>query len=127
VASDGENSLLWGSTSGSIATCITWSFPNQILEFDIVFNDSFTWDVNGAAGKMDVQNIATHELGHTLSLLDLYGNADQAKTMYGYSSNGDISKRSLETEDIAGLCYIYPCPHESVIQDKFEFLPWIVR
>jgi len=32
----------------------------------------FTWSLTGEAGKMDVQNIMTHEFGHWCSLDDLY-------------------------------------------------------
>ena len=67
-----------------------------------------TWGTDGSAGKMDVQNLATHELGHSQRLLDLYGTADAEKTMYGCSSTGETKKRTLEAEDIAGIQYIYP-------------------
>ncbi len=55
---------------------------------------------------MDLQNIATHELGHTVGLSDLY-NRCLEETMYGYSSEGETSKRSLNPGDIAGLKAIF--------------------
>jgi len=55
-----------------------------------------------------VQNIATHELGHSLCLDDLYGTADSEKTMHGFADTGETKKRTLEAEDIAGIRYIYP-------------------
>ena len=64
---------------------------------------------------MDVQNIATHELGHALPLLDLYGGPDSGKTMYGYAEQGETSKRSLAAEDKAGISYLYPAVHASVV------------
>ncbi len=57
---------------------------------------------------MDVQNIAIHELGHSLQRLDLYGTADTEKTMYGIAADGEIKKRTLHADDIAGIRYIYP-------------------
>ncbi len=107
---DGHNVVLWGSTGGSIATCYYWYYPStgRLVEFDIVFEDDFTWSSTGEAGEYDVQNIATHELGHTLVLGDLYGAGDTEKTMYGYGSLGETKKRSLHQDDIDGIRYIYP-------------------
>ena len=83
---NGLNEIMWvADTGGSIATCWIWSYPHTIDEFDIEFDDGhYLWGTDGGAGKMDVQNIATHELGHALGLLDLYGTVDADKTMYGF-------------------------------------------
>ena len=109
-----NNEIMWvADTGGSIATCHTWwytSYPNTIIEFDIEFDDwSYVWGTDGSVGEMDVQNIATHELGHALQLLDLYGTADTEKTMYGFSATGETKRRTLDTDDIAGMRYVYPC------------------
>lgn len=109
AARDNENVISWGHTGGSIATNYSWSSGTQLLEFDIVFEDNYSWATNGNSSSMDVQHIATHELGHGLTLLDLYGSADTAKTMYGFTSVGQTQQRTLESDDIAGLWYIYPC------------------
>lgn len=74
----------------------------------IEFNKSFTWSTSGAAGQMDVQNIATHELGHWVFLNDLKLSGDTEKTMYAYSSYGETKKRTLHSDDIAGVKYVYP-------------------
>ena len=106
-----QNDFLWVNyNTGSIATCYTWSSGSTILENDIIFNDySHTWSSDGTptGSEYDVENIAVHELGHCLSLKDLYGTADAAKTMYGYGSTESISKRDLEDEDKAGIRWIY--------------------
>jgi len=106
---DGHNVILWGDTQDSIATCYYWYYTTtgRLVEFDIVFDDYYSWSSTGEAGKMDVQNIATHEFGHTLSLGDLYEGADTQKTMYGYGSLGETKKRTLHQDDIDGICYIY--------------------
>jgi len=114
---NGSNEICWISTdppgfpAGWIAVNMAWGSGNEITESDILFNDhAFTWDTSGAPapGQMDVQSIASHELGHTFCLLDVYGSADALKTMFGYGSTGDIEKRTLEPQDIAGMQWIYP-------------------
>ncbi|MCG2769925.1 MAG: M4 family metallopeptidase [Anaerolineae bacterium] len=121
AADDEANVISWVNyDTGSIATNYAWadvSDLHRITGFDIVFNDfSFAWDTDGSALKMDVQNTATHELGHSLMLLDLYGDDDSDKTMYGRigtwsSIVGETKQRTLESDDIAGIRYIYGTSH----------------
>ncbi|MBU8871643.1 MAG: matrixin family metalloprotease, partial [Gemmatimonadales bacterium] len=109
---DGENCRYWRNTGwspGTIAVCSWWYYPGEILEADIAFNSQyFTWNNDGNEDDMDVQNIATHEQGHSIGLLDLYGAADTDETMYGYSSDGVTSARTLDTDDALGVEYMYP-------------------
>ncbi len=91
-----------------IAVTSVWYTPRgrQIVEFDIRFNTRFGWgDANPE--KMDLQNIATHELGHGVGLDDIYSTTCSAVTMYGYSSYGETQKRTLEQPDITGLQKMY--------------------
>ncbi|MFQ6040114.1 MAG: FlgD immunoglobulin-like domain containing protein [Candidatus Poribacteria bacterium] len=108
---DGDNVLAWNDLdAGTIAVNSIWwtsATDGDAIESDIIFNTDYTWSTTGEAGKMDVQNIATHELGHALFLTDLYGAADVDKTMYGYSSTGETKKRTLASEDISGIRYLY--------------------
>ncbi len=109
---NGHNEIMWGSTGGSIATNYYWYSGSNLLEFDIIFEDGFTWSTDGSTGTYDVQNIASHELGHALNLRDIYGNIgdsvyDTAKTMYGFGSTGETKKRTLHTDDIDGIRWIY--------------------
>jgi hypothetical protein len=53
----------------------------------------------------DVQNIATHEWGH---FIGLGHSLTQSATMYAYSENGDVAKRVLSSDDVAGIDAIYP-------------------
>ena len=108
---DGENTVSWRpiSASGVIAQTTYWynRKTREIVEFDMVMNRSLQWATDGNASAFDIQNIATHEAGHTLVLNDLYKNGDNALTMYGYSRLGEISKRDLALGDCLGLEKIY--------------------
>jgi len=78
-----------------------------VLENDIVFNTYYPWSTTGAPGYYDVQNIATHELGHSLVLDDLYKSYQAEMTMYGYAAAGETKKRTLEFGDRDGIVKIY--------------------
>jgi hypothetical protein len=56
---------------------------------------------------MDILNIATHELGHAAGMGDLYNTSASKETMYGYSSEGEITKRDLYIGDTAGIKNLY--------------------
>ena len=105
-----------------IAVCIVWYIkggpPNQrgIIEFDIMFDDyDYTWGNAGETDEeglgdtsvMDLQNIATYELGHALGLADLYCDEATEQTMYGYGEAGEAKKRTLNTGDIEGIKKLY--------------------
>ena len=80
----------------------------QIAEFDIMLNTRFDWgDATINPEVMDLQNIATHELGHGVGLDDIYSSTCSHVTMYGYSSYGETQKRTLEQPDITGLQSMY--------------------
>jgi hypothetical protein len=113
---DGKNELLFGDypETNVIAITIAWGYfsgpPNmrEIIEFDILFDTDFTWgDAKINSQVMDLQNIATHEIGHGAGLSDLYESACSQQTMYGYSNNGEIQKRDLNTGDILGIQKLY--------------------
>ncbi len=118
----------WPFQSSSIAVNVFYFNGNPqstiALEFDIYFNgDTYLWSTTGQSGRMDVQNIATHESGHSLNLQDIYGIADAAKTMYGNSSTGETSKQTLEADDIAGCRYIQPDQYSLTVNNNFYYHP----
>lgn len=107
-----QNAISFGNypTAGVIAVTTVWYNPatKAIVEFDMMFDTDWLWgDATIDATKMDLENIATHELGHGLGLADVYENACSAVTMYGYSDYGETQKRTLETPDITGLQKLY--------------------
>lgn len=93
-----------------IAVTSVWYTPvgRRIVEFDMRFNTRFRWgDATADNTTMDLQNIATHELGHGAGLDDIYSTACSTVTMYGYSAYGETNKKTLEQPDITGLQQMY--------------------
>jgi hypothetical protein len=103
------NEVCWGSTGGAVAASYTWIEGTEVLESDLVFDDLWTWSTSTPPGGVafDVQAVATHEFGHWLRLVDLYGTADEGKTMYGRISFGEYHQRTLETADKNGIQFQY--------------------
>lgn len=117
VSPDNQNEVYFADISepGAIAVTVVWGIfggpiaGRQLVEWDQVYDDvTFDWaaDAAGVAGKMDFDNVATHELGHSLGLADLY-NTCVEETMYGYSTTAETKKRDLNTGDIAGANALY--------------------
>jgi len=93
-----------------IAVTSVWysRIGKKIVEFDMRFNTRFQWgDADENSSLMDFQNIATHELGHSVGLSDIYNSVCSDVTMYGYGTEGETKKRTLEQPDITGLQKMY--------------------
>lgn len=109
---DNENAIVFGDYPNDNVIAITTYWYNrktkEIVEFDVLFNTRFVWgDAEQNSSLMDLQNIATHELGHGIGMNDVYQSLCSEVTMYGYSSYGETKKRTLEQPDITGLQKIY--------------------
>ena len=113
---DGRNELVFGDypVENVIGVTVIWGYfsgppkNRRIVEFDILFDTDFTWgDATLDSNVMDLQNIAVHELGHGIGMGDLYEPACDEQTMYGYSGEGDIEKRTLAAGDITGIQLLY--------------------
>lgn len=93
--------IIWGRFGGPVEN-------REITEYDILFNTKYVWgDGISNSNVMDLQNIATHEIGHGIGLGDLYTVAGSEETMYGYSTYGETKKRDLNTGDLQGLHALY--------------------
>jgi len=113
---DGDNVVGFGSypTDNVIAVTNIWGYfggapqTRELVEWDMFFNTRYYWgDATQNSTLMDLPNIATHELGHSAGMNDLYTTTCSAETMYGYSSEGEISKRDLSPGDIQGITNLY--------------------
>lgn len=109
---DGVNQLEFVSlgASSTIAVTTTWynRFTHQAVESDGQYNTYYSWSRGGAAGAMDVLDIATHEIGHSFGLDHPKGAGGiSCLTMYAYASLGETQKRSLGDGDVLGIRAIY--------------------
>ncbi len=130
---DGFNVVGWKYLTdyygeGVIAVAVYWFnvATKELAEVDIAMNsDPYfvwwqnsageTWTAGGSPGgafDVDVQNIMTHESGHALVLSDLYADSNSERTMYGYSPEFELTSRSLDPGDEAGIQAIYPISEE---------------
>jgi len=112
VALDAENTVAWAPIDGAggiIGVTYYWYYTTtkEMVEFDMVLDSQESWSTTGVEETFDVQNVATHEAGHTLVLQDLRSPKDGALTMHAYTWEEDIAKRELGSGDILGVQAIY--------------------
>jgi hypothetical protein len=92
--------------SATVALTPVWfSGSGQIADADVLFNGAYPFATDGDFASFDVQDVATHELGHFLGL-DHTGFA--GATMYPYVSEGLLAQRSLSLDDEHGVRARYP-------------------
>ncbi len=109
-----------GATSFIIDTT-----TGAIVEADIFFNSRFAWSVSasGTPGRVDLESVALHELGHLLGLShSALGETDlptgstrrviaSGAIMFPIAmSPGTIAERVLHPDDVAGISDLYPTP-----------------
>lgn len=117
VAPDDKNEVLFGDfdSAGVIAVTIVWGrfggpLPQrELVEWDMLVDEvDFDWsgEANGVPGKMDLDNIVTHEEGHAFGM-GHPANTCVDETMYAYADYGETKKRDLNSGDIAGINKLY--------------------
>jgi hypothetical protein len=112
AADDGINVVLfhddvWPNEllPGAVAqTVIHTDAAGRYRDADIHLNGvDFRFSLDGADGTLDLRSVLTHELGHALGL----GHSDDPRaTMFATGSG--LRWRSLEKDDIDGVCGSYP-------------------
>jgi hypothetical protein len=115
VSPDGKNEVLFGdiSSPGAIGVTIVWGIfrgppsGRELVEWDQEYDDAdFAWSDAGEAGKMDFDNIVTHEHGHVFGLSHPEDSCTE-ETMYRFATEGETKKQTLEAGDTAGINKLY--------------------
>jgi hypothetical protein len=94
--------------SGALAlTTVTYVLDTgAIRDADLEINSaSATLSTSDTSVEVDLESIVTHEVGHMLGLS--HTNVDDATMTTNYPPRS-TTLRSLEPDDVAGLCSIYP-------------------
>ncbi|MEC7233404.1 MAG: matrixin family metalloprotease, partial [Planctomycetota bacterium] len=107
VFDENNSSGFFTGASGVVAlTPVTFFTDGRIIDADVLFNGkNFSFTTKGEFGRFDVQDVATHELGHLLGL-DHTGVC--GATMYPYVDTRIILHRSLSLDDQRGMRHMYP-------------------
>lgn len=103
-ATDGRNTVLWASGNGCTGSCLAITAlvlqaGQVIVESDISFNSSYSWQTSGS--DYDTQATMAHEFGHALGIHHTNLTSTPRPTMYAaYFGSGG---RTLETDDHQAL------------------------
>jgi hypothetical protein len=103
-----------GGTADTIAlTTVTYDVDKgDIYDADIEVNTAnFHFTTGDTMVDVDLLGVLTHESGHFLGMAHTL--VDGA-TMYPDYNNGDLGLRTLEADDMAGICEAYPPGREAV-------------
>ena len=112
---NGNNDVIFADigSEGAIAVTLVWGYfsgPSkfrELVEWDQVYDDAdFNWSSTGEVGKMDFENIAQHELGHSVGMGHPSDSCTE-ETMYRFASLGETKKRTLNAGDITGVNALY--------------------
>ena len=112
-----DSSGYFPGSSSTVAITPIWFFSNgRIDDADVIFNGKdFAFTTSGQSSRFDIQDVATHELGHLLGL-DHSGWA--GATMYPYVDSTVILHRSLSSDDVHGLRDAYPAETHAVLTGR---------
>lgn len=103
---DGSSGWFPGGSGTVAITPISFYTAGSIIDADVLFNGrDYGFTTSGQSGRFDIQDVATHELGH---LLGLDHSGMLGASMYPYVDPTVILHRSLSLDDVHGLRAMYP-------------------
>lgn len=107
IFDEDNSSGYFPSGSATVAVTPVWFYSSgRISDADVLFNGGgFEFTTSNEEGRFDVQDVATHELGHLLGL-DHSGWA--GASMYPYVDESVTLHRSLSADEVGGLRHAYP-------------------
>jgi hypothetical protein len=109
--SDGVNVLDFGNLAvGDLGYACWWTWGGTTVESDMRLNSAeYSWavDLGGCVGKYSVEDVATHELGHTFGLRDLNEKLHPSLTMSLIMLPCQNAETTLGLGDVRGLKAIY--------------------
>lgn len=110
---DGQNSFSFEDDeetrsivgSAIAITRVITLYDGSVVDTDILFSPSYSFSTTRYAGSMDLQEIATHELGHSLGVehSNLF-----TSTMFPFADFEQTFRRRLSDDDIAFVSVVYP-------------------
>jgi hypothetical protein len=111
-ASDGKNEVIVHATDwptllepGAVAHTVIYLAGTQIVEADVHLNaKDWTFAIGDVPGDVDLRSVLTHELGHVMGI----GHSADARATMSAGLPPGIAARSLEDDDVAAICTLYP-------------------
>jgi hypothetical protein len=96
-----------GSSNTLALTTVTYNLDTgEIYDADMELNSADNhFTTTNTAVEFDLLSVVTHEAGHFLGLAH---SQEAEATMYPDYKPGDLGLRSINPDDIAGMCVIYP-------------------
>ena len=79
----------------------------RIAGFRILIDELDPWATNGAADKLDIENVIAHEMGHVAGVDHVNKAKHGCLTMYQFSGLGETQKRTLGHGDKRGMDKLY--------------------
>jgi hypothetical protein len=107
-----DDNWIYRGIDGTLAkTSVTFNTDGVILDADIEVNSaSNELTVGTDTPKYDLQSILTHEIGHFIGIAH---SPNESAVMY-FSYNPGTIARTLQPDDVAAICAIYPSTNQQV-------------
>jgi len=98
-----------GSKTIALTTVTFNTETGEIYDADMEINSAeMAITVGDTLVENDLQSIITHEAGHYFGLAHAGGSLHKSSTMYETYAARSIALRTLEEDDAAGMCALYP-------------------